>query len=256
MELIERDSAVSRFNAMTFGNRSRYDLLPWEDSEAYEELMATLIQHHMPQGPTETHLVQELANVMWRKQRLRLSETAYYRRAISREVGDYDQGRRMVKHALIGKDSGAFVSAADTLGKPPTQIEIEEAQKKAQRLRKTLETLRNGGGYESAIKALGEAGRAYEREWLGEEWEYDQGAMTITFGKDVESLALYIEREVLPDYTKVDVLARYWEDISDQLKGETAPIEKMEQLARYETTLDRKFERTLAMLVKLQEIRR
>lgn len=259
MELIERDSTISRFNATTFGNRSRYDLLPWEDAGAYAELMEIMVEHHAPQGPTETHLVQELANVMWRKQRLRLSEAAFYRRAMNHKVGDYDRGKSVVKNALMGDDAGdgwAFGGLKEALGSPPTLEKITEARKKAQRLRKTVENLRNGGSYQSGLKALGEDGREYEKEWLGEEWEYDQGSLPVTFGKDAQSLAIFIEREILPDYTKVEIVARHWAEVSDQLKGETAPIEKMEQLSRYETALDRKFERTLAMLVKLQEIRR
>ncbi len=39
-------------------------------------------------------------------------------------------------------------------------------------------------------------------------------------------------------------------------RGDAFEPGRFEQLARYETHLDRKFERTLAMLVKLQELRR
>jgi len=37
--------------------------------------------------------------------------------------------------------------------------------------------------------------------------------------------------------------------------GEGLPVHRLEKLNRYETHLDRKFERTLAMLVKLKELR-
>lgn len=37
--------------------------------------------------------------------------------------------------------------------------------------------------------------------------------------------------------------------------GKGLPVHQLEKLNRYETHLDRKFERTLAMLVKLKELR-
>lgn len=39
------------------------------------------------------------------------------------------------------------------------------------------------------------------------------------------------------------------------LLGEGLPVQRLEKLNRYETHLDRRFERTLAMLVKLKELR-
>ena len=36
--------------------------------------MAALAGKHTPQRPTEEHLVEELAGIVWRKQRLRLAE--------------------------------------------------------------------------------------------------------------------------------------------------------------------------------------
>jgi hypothetical protein len=54
--------------------------VPWEDADEYGALVASLIAEHRPQGPTEEHLVEELAGVLWRKRRLRLAEAAAHRR--------------------------------------------------------------------------------------------------------------------------------------------------------------------------------
>ena len=63
---------MARFNALRHGVLSRYTVLPWEDAEEYRALVAALAAEHAPQGPTEEHLVEELAGILWRKRRLRL----------------------------------------------------------------------------------------------------------------------------------------------------------------------------------------
>ena len=47
----------------------------------------------------------------------------------------------------------------------------------------------------------------------------------------------------------------YHEDIKNQALGQGLMAYKLQQLSRYETHLDRKFERTLGMLVKLKVMR-
>src|SRR5580658_8943788 len=70
---------VTRFNALRHGMLSRYTVLPWEDADEYRGLVAALAAEHAPQGPTEEHLVEELAGIFWRKRRLRLAESAAHR---------------------------------------------------------------------------------------------------------------------------------------------------------------------------------
>ncbi len=69
---------LTRFNATRHGVLSRYTVLPWEDRSEYQALLDALVAEHAPQGPTEEHLVEELAGVMWRKRRLNLAETAAF----------------------------------------------------------------------------------------------------------------------------------------------------------------------------------
>ncbi len=45
-------------------------------------VVAALVAEHAPQGPTEEHLVEELAGILWRKRRLRLAEAAAHRRGL------------------------------------------------------------------------------------------------------------------------------------------------------------------------------
>jgi hypothetical protein len=56
----------SRLNAVRHGILSRHLLLPWEDRSEYDDLLESLVAEHRPNGPTEEHLVEELAGIMWR----------------------------------------------------------------------------------------------------------------------------------------------------------------------------------------------
>ncbi len=55
------DYEAARFNALRHGVLSRYTVLPWEDAEEYRSLLEALVTEHEPKGPTEEHLVEELA---------------------------------------------------------------------------------------------------------------------------------------------------------------------------------------------------
>ena len=57
---------VTRFNALRHGILSRYTVLPWEDADEYRALVAAFVAEHDPRGPTEEHLVEELAGILWR----------------------------------------------------------------------------------------------------------------------------------------------------------------------------------------------
>ena len=71
---------LPRFNALRHGVLSRYTVLPWEDETEYQSLLGALLAEHSPNGPTEEHLVEELAGIFWRKRRLRLAELAAHHR--------------------------------------------------------------------------------------------------------------------------------------------------------------------------------
>ena len=73
-------------------------MLPWEDAEEYRALVAPLAAEHVPQGPTEEHLVEELAGILWRKRRLRLAEAAAQRHGLEATLAPW---RNTVKVALV-----------------------------------------------------------------------------------------------------------------------------------------------------------
>jgi hypothetical protein len=64
---------ITRFNALRHGVLSRFTVLPWESADEYRAVVEALVAEHGPQGPTEEHLVEEIAGILWRKRRLRLA---------------------------------------------------------------------------------------------------------------------------------------------------------------------------------------
>ena len=93
---------ITRFNALRHGVLSRYTVLPWEDADEYRALVAALVAEHAPEGPTEEHLVEELAGILWRKRRLRLAEAAAHRRGLDDTLEPH---RETVKVALVHLDA-------------------------------------------------------------------------------------------------------------------------------------------------------
>ena len=72
---------------------------------------------------------------------------------------------------------------------------------------------------------------------------------------DVTCLALFIREHVTPFFYQQEKESRHHDAIVNQTIGEGPQAFKLEKLSRYETHLDRKFERTLAMLLKLKALR-
>jgi hypothetical protein len=65
----------------------------------------------------------------------------------------------------------------------------------------------------------------------------------------------FLEQAVLPSHTQRRTELKNRSLIRAQAFGEAFDSDKLEPLSRYEVHLDRKLERTLAMLIRLQERR-
>lgn len=70
-----------------------------------------------------------------------------------------------------------------------------------------------------------------------------------------EGLAEFIRESLEPMCYRMAKEAQYTPAIKAQTLGEGLQAHRLEKLSRYETHLDRKFERTLAMLLKMKDLR-
>jgi hypothetical protein len=149
---------TTRFNALRHGVLSRYTVLPWEDEGEYRALLDALVGERAPQGPTEGHLVEELAGILWRKRRLRLAEAAAYHRGLEGTLRPY---RETVKAALVHLDATQqFEKVIDAIRATPAETEKDLAglEEDEAMTRRALDLLGAGkaDAYDAALATLRE----------------------------------------------------------------------------------------------------
>ncbi|WP_287652128.1 hypothetical protein [Accumulibacter sp.] len=237
-----------RFNAMKHGILSRLVVLAHEDGGDFADLLAALIEEHKPAGMTERHLIEELAAIIWRKRRVLLAEAA----KINEGLKNVANNTKSVMASAAPFQRGLAdenTQLSDLMDETPEQI--AETQREAEldvaATRKASAILYKGGpaAYDKALRAL----RQDSREWWQSQIEEEEHPAT------AEGLACFIRESLEPFCIRATLEARYTPAIRAQALGEGLRPHLLEKLNRYETHLDRKFERTLAMLLKLKELR-
>jgi hypothetical protein len=248
---------LSRLNALQHGVLSQHTVLPWEDREEYLALLEALVAEHKPQGPTEEHLVEELAGIIWRKRRLRLGERAAHNRALKRASDPYQHTAEAALINIVGDAEADCIGDAIRATEAQTveeRADVEEDRAMTAEAVRILASL-SSSAYSCALAQLRDDTQAWWREQLS--WkadDYEEGQTP--YRADTASLKRFLEDEVLPWYEKRELELDNRPLIRSQAHGEAVDPDRLERLARYEVHLDRKLERMLAMLFKLQELRR
>ena len=235
---------VTRFNALQHGLLSRYIVLPWENEDEYRALLDALVTEHKPRGPTEEHLVEELAGVIWRKRRLRLAEGALCRQGLKIAPSKETKDAALAHLDLFEVRPDSAVKQLTDLAQNRTTIES------------ALELLRAGKA-RSYDKALGNL-----RGEMREQWHELTRSKPIelldfsqpSFSQDSEGLLQFLEGRL----SRCDASRRELENqplIREQVVGEALDLDRLDALFRYEVQLDRKLERMLTMLIRLQNLR-
>ena len=249
-----------RFNALKHGVLSRHTVLAHEDGAEFEDLLAALVAEHQPAGPTETHLVEELAGAIWRKRRVLQAEGATINRGLlsiskarhDRPTDPDGPARAAVpfEPQMVGTRLNHPVELAEAIRLTPEQARerITEADEDLEATLVAAAILRRGGvrAYDRALRALTPSSAASWTDSL------DDGDATA----NAVELSKHIDEFLLPFCRQMVVEAHAHEAIKAQTLGEGLQAHRLEKLNRYETHLDRKFERTLAMLLMLKELRR
>ena len=247
---------ITRFNALRHGVLSRYTVLPWEVADEYHALVADLVAEHVPQGPTEEHLVEELAGIVWRKRRLRLADAAAHRRGLEGTLSSYRETMKMALVHLDSPDQSERVVDAIRATAADTDEDIRDMQEDGavtHRALKLLGTNRNDA-YEAAMAALSDDTRQWWADSLAQDpEELEEGEVPPT--ADGEGLRVFLEGKVLPWFAARAKELANRPLIREQAFGEALDIHKLEQLSRYEVHLDRKLERMLSMLLRLKDLR-
>ena len=237
-----------RFNALKHGILSRYTVLSHESHADYESLVNSLMDEHLPAGATEQHLIEELASVIWRKRRVLQAEGA----TINKGLKESARSAKTIIPAAAPFEmglSGEGTDIRDLMDLKPEEVTDSQrtARHDLETANKAAAVLSKGGdrAYERALRALLPDTREWWQSYVDEE-EYPA---------DATGLATFISEHVTPFVYQQEKESRHHGAIVNQALGEGLQAYKLEKLSRYETHLDRKFERTLAMLIKLKDLR-
>jgi hypothetical protein len=244
----------TRFNALRHGVLSRYTVLPWEDADVYRALLEGHVAEHAPQGPTEEHLVEEMAGIVWRKRRVRLAEAAAYRRGLDDALTSQTLTAALVHIDVEGQSRWVVDAIRATAADTEEAIrELQEHKAMTRRAIKLLDSESNDA-YQAALAALREDLRAgWANELARGPDELGKGEEPAT--ANVEGLRRFLEGEVQPWHDNRNNELAVRPLIREQAFGEALDPDRLERLGRYEVHLDRKFERVLAMLLRLKDLR-
>jgi hypothetical protein len=233
---------VSKYNAVKHGVLSKEAVLDWESQDDYNSLVAAFEEEYLPQGITETYLVTELAQIIWRKRRLRMAEKTIVKSNLS------FSNSSAIKKAIYGhseiKSIKNNVEDAFRCTEKQAQEQIEELQGIIAKFQALLDKDYN---YEEYLQNIDDDLKKNWEDWLEDKSYYKA---------DAESFKRFIQKNCIDYYQEQlnPLLVR------DAIKYEAIceavePTKKYDNLSRYESHLDRKFEKTLGMIVKLQELR-
>lgn len=247
---------ASRLNSLRHGILSRFTVLPWEEAAEYQSLHTALATEYCPSGPTEEHLVEEIAGVLWRKRRLRMAEAASFNRGLQATTETYS---KTAAAALIATGPNCKMNVADAIKTTPHEARRELAALDVDETMtlSAIEILQRAcpDAYSEAVKALHESTQAAWTDQLAwEPGDYDEE--TAPYAADAPSLLRYLATSIVPWYNERRNELRSGPLVRAQALGEALDPDKLERLGRYEVHLDRKFERTLSTLLRLQELRR
>ncbi len=236
-----------KYNAMTHGILSRHTVLPHEDRSEYNELLLLLLQEHQPQDMTEAHLVEELSGIIWRKQRVLQAEGARINEGMKMTVRNTGSVLSDALPFHSGMARGD-IDLGELLRMTPDKLAdfIKTANQELQDILSAEQLLDgNQDGYEAALAFLCEE----DREWWEATVEDEENQ------ESEEDLLVFILANLKPWYEHQLNVATHTSEIKAQVFGEGVRTDRLVFLNRYETHLDRKFQRTLAMLIKLKELR-
>lgn len=237
-----------RFNAMRHGVLSRHTVLPHEEADEYQTLLSALATEHQPSGATEAHLVEELAGIIWRKRRVLQAEGARINEGLRGATRNAESLIPTAAPFELGL-SGEGTDLRELINMTPEEIanQQREASHDLEITQKAAAILRRGSAnaYDKALRTLHPDSRRWWEDYVEEE----------KYPATAEGLADFIRDDLEPFCIRMEKETRHHQAIKAQTLGEGLQVHRLEKLTRYETHLDRKFERTLAMLVKLKQLR-
>jgi len=257
---------ASKYNALKHGVLSKYTVMYWENRDDYDTLLSSLIDEYKPINVTEGHLVEELSGIIWRKMRLRYAEMSSLQSALSENIGiEFFSGKDCVKDALLERSSKVEnfnVKQAVLSSQEETINELVKINNKLKCCLLSEQIIAEYNSYDDAVVVLDEEDQnEWINNWLGEnddnQNEEDEERFVYEYyTASTEDLLLYIE-DLKKCYEKSIYELENRSKVKHQALGKTFFHDKeLNKYMRYESHLDKKFEKTLAMLIRLKDLRK
>jgi hypothetical protein len=184
-----------------------------------------------------------MVGILWRKRRLRLAEAAAFHRGLGSAISSNQQPIKVVLAHLDTAETTAEIAR------------LNERKTIAVRALDLLQKDR-ARAYDKALATLGEETR---RRWKESTKPRPQLSLLMfeetTYTANAEGLIEFLRKDVMPSYERQRKELENRPEIREQVIGEALEADKLEGLTRYEIHLDRKLERMLTMLIRLQERR-
>lgn len=239
---------TSKNNATRHGILSKRLVLPWENAPEYDQLIEDYKDDFKPVGRPETRFVEILAQVDWRSRRVLVAEYEAHKKLSDKLIDTVRTG--FIGSSLQEVVGGSFDRA--DLPSKRVMIRINDIPIILIGCNTVRESLEIGGddAYERAVDKLDPRIRSLWEDLLS--LSVDLGSQTYRANSD--DLVRFLDENVVPWLEFEDIQTK--EDVEKAQQRHQFDLEACERFARYETHFDRKYERTLLMLLKLQERRK
>jgi hypothetical protein len=198
--------------------------------------------------------------------RLRYAEMASLQSSLSRDIGlDFFSNKDSVKEALLrsSDDIRSFdVKQAVLSSEEETIKELTKVSDKLKCCLLSEQIIAESNSYDDALAVLSEEDQDnWVNNWLGEDEEEQTQEDEEQFADEyytasTEDLLLYIE-DLKKRYENRIYELENRSKVKHQALGKTFFHDKeLNKYMRYESHLDKKFEKTLAMLIRLKDLRK
>ena len=228
-------------------------LCPWEDSGAFSELLAAFMKAHVPHGPAERSLVERLVWIEWRRKRLVAAEAAVHvAHAFDRASDDHSTRKTLNRAGITDCKARDDISVGEVLrGSDTDDAEtIAAIREGVGDVEAALEMIDASKPYKTVVARLDEDMRDW---WAGELNETEDGKPK--YQEDCASLKTFLAGDALPWRRGWLTVNAARPAIRAQAIAESFDPVRLRQLWDMEARLDRQFEKSLGMLIRLQEMR-
>jgi hypothetical protein len=263
----KRGKEKSKLNAIKRGIFSRVVLLTGESRAEYRTLLEGLQDDLKPQGELENQLVDQLAMLLWRKRRLIIAEGAEIRKAT--EFLEWDEMLR--QHDETPDFAALEFETGHLIHKITKSKVLAKCLSMLERLKRSID---DNGFDKASDRAL------LDRLYEDSDTDTLEGTIKDSYlhwmsvsssdssGSDPSELASpeQCKKNFLKDLKQeTSRLKAYRSDLAqtesrrmevEALRGSVPESPQLERLLRYETSLDRGFERTLNQLERIQRTRK